>query len=238
MSNPSARLHISRQFDQELTDIRASALRLGGMAEHQIRQAMKSLTAGDSSLAEQVIKDDHKLNQLEVEVNHQCMQILARRQPAASDLRLVVAVIKLINDLERIGDDAKRIARCAIGMAACSPQKRQIDPLTGFAEDVSKVFHDTLDAFARIDVEAAIRIKQRDRLLDQQYGSIVREQIDAMSREPGVIPLALNLMWAARALERIGDRSCNICEYLIYYAMGKDIRHMSPEQAAIDLMGE
>jgi phosphate transport system protein len=236
MANPSQRQHIYRQFDQELADIRADALRLGGLAEEQLALAMKALTGADAILAEQVIGDDSKINDLEIVINNQCLQILARRQPAASDLRLVVAVIKVVSELERIGDDAKRIARAAL--SASLPQSAQVAPLVQFAEGIGKLLHDTLDAFARIDIEAAMQIKQRDRLLDCQYGDIMQEQITAMSANPHAIPAALNLMWAARALERIGDRSCNICEHTVYYAIGKDISHMSVEQAAVDLLGK
>jgi phosphate transport system protein len=238
MANPSSRQHIYRQFDQELADIRGNALRLGGLAEEQIELAMEALLGDDANLAEQVISDDRKINELEVSVNSQCLQILARRQPTASDLRLVVAVMKVIGELERIGDDAKRIARVTLAMAANPPQKPQIALLARFADGVGKLLHDTLDAFARIDIEAAVQIKQRDRLLDRQYGDIMQEQITAMSANPRAIPAALNLMWAARALERVGDRSCNICEHTVYYAIGKDISHMSPEQAAMDLTGQ
>jgi phosphate transport system protein len=236
MTNPLSHQHISRQFDQELANIRNNTLRLGGLAEEQTVLALNALQGNDVALAERVIADDRKLNNLEVSVNDQCMQILARRQPIACDLRLVMAVIKVINDLERIGDDAKRIARITIGMTATSPQKQKLAPLAEFGENVIKLLHDTLDAFARIDVEAALEIKQRDRLLDLQYGNIMEWQINDMSSDPRLIPIALNLMWAARKLERIGDRSCNICEHTIYYAMGKDIHTMSLEQGTIDLL--
>jgi len=238
MANPSSRQHIYRQFDQELAAIRGDALRLGGQAEEQIALAMKALLNGDANLAEQVISDDRKINELEVAINNQCLQILARRQPTASDLRLVVAVIKAVSELERIGDDAKRIARVALAMSSAPPQPAQIAPLAQFAEGIGKLLRDTLDAFARIDIEAAMQIKQRDRVLDHQYGDIMQEQITAMSADPRAIPAALNLMWAARALERVGDRSCNICEHTVYYAIGKDISHMSLEQAGLDLMGQ
>ena len=238
MVTPSPHQHIYRQFDQELVDIRGNALRLGGMAQDQITLAMRALLGSDVKLAEQVISDDRKINDLEVVVNNQCLQILARRQPTAGDLRLVVAVIKTINDLERIGDDAKRIARISLAMSANLAQKNHLPSLATFAEGVGRLLHDTLDAFARIDVQAAMQAKQLDRQLDLQYGEIMHGLIATMSSDPRAIPDALNLMWAARALERIGDRSCNICEYTVYYALGKDIRHLSPEQAAIDLMGQ
>ncbi|MCX7112699.1 MAG: phosphate signaling complex protein PhoU [Proteobacteria bacterium] len=221
---PSPHQHISRQFDQELVDIRNNTLRLGGLAEEQSVLAMKALLGSDVALAEQVIGDDRKLNLLEVSVNDQCLQILARRQPTACDLRLVMAVIKVVKDLERIGDDAKRIAKITMVLAEKPPQRTKLDQLAKFGEDVVRLLHDTLDAFARIDVEAAMEIKQRDRLLDMQYGDFVQEQMNDMSNEPRSIPIALNLMWVARKLERIGDRSCNICEHTLNYAVGKEMR--------------
>lgn len=238
MSNSTSRQHIYRQFDQELADIRADALRLGGMTEEQISLAMKALLDNDTALAERVITADRKINELEMSVNQQCLQVLARRQPTAIDLRLVVAVIKAINDLERIGDDAKRIARIALVLADSPPPKQQLDPLAAFAQGVAVLLRETLDSFARIDADAAMQAKQRDQELDRQYGEIIGGQIAAMSADPRAIPTTLNLMWVARALERIGDRSCNVCEYTVYYALGKDIRHLSPEQAVVDLKGQ
>ncbi len=222
MANPSPHQHISRQFDQELASIRSNTLQLGGLAEDQIVMAMKALHENDVGLAERVVGDDRKLNQLETSVNDQCMQILARRQPTACDLRLVMTVIRIINDLERIGDDAKRIARITMSMAASPPQREKLATFVEFGARVTELLHDTLDAFARVDVETAMEIKQRDRLLDLHYGNIMQEQIAEMSKEPHLIPMGLNLMWVARKLERIGDRSCNICEHTICYAMGKD----------------
>ena len=226
MINPSPHQHISRQFDQELTNIRNNTLRLGGLAEDQAKLAMKALLGNDIDVAEQVISDDRKLNALEASVNDQCMQILARRQPTASDLRFVMAVIKVIKDLERIGDDAKRIARITKVMEENPPKPKSIAPLIEFGSGVIQLLHDTLDAFARIDVDAALEIRQRDRFLDSQYGNIMQAQTKDMTEEPSLIPLALNLMWAARKLERIGDRSCNICEHTISYALGKDIKEL------------
>ena len=237
MTNPSPHQHISRQFDQELSNIRNNTLRLGGLAEEQTAMAMQALQGNDATLAEHVIGNDRKLNLLEASVNDQCMQILARRQPIACDLRLVMAVIKVINDLERIGDDSKRIARITMSLSANPPQQQKLAPLAEFGTNVIALLHDTLDAFARIDVEAALEIKQRDRLLDLQYGNIMQEQINDMSGDPRLIPLALNLMWVARKLERIGDRSCNVCEHTVYYAMGKDVQARGIGSGTIDLLG-
>lgn len=232
MATPTPRHHIYRQFDQDLADIQSQALKLGGLAENQIGLAVKALSQSDLQLAEQVINGDDEINHLEVHVNQLCLQILARRQPAAGDLRLVVAVIKAVNDLERIGDDAKRIAHITIDLADTPPQTSHLQSLVDFSEGILKLLHQTLDSFARIDPQAAMRTKQLDRELDAQYGMIMHNLIAAMTEDPRTIPNILKLMWTARALERIGDRACNICEYTVYYALGKDIRHLSPEQEA------
>lgn len=230
------RQHTFKQFDQELLSIRSQVLKLGGLAEEQVALAVKALMNGDVVLAEQVIRDDHQVNVLEISINDQCTQILARRQPAASDLRLIVAVIKAVADLERIGDDAKRIARSTVSMASHYAKKTQLMPVEQFGQHVQQMLKDALDAFARIDVERALRVKQNDRQIDQEYEDIVRQQSASMMHDGRAIPVALHLMWIAKALERIGDRCCNICEYVIYYAKGKDIRHMSIEDVAKDLL--
>lgn len=231
----SRRQHTSRQFDEELAGIQGRLFTLGGLAEEQITQAMKSLTEGDTGLAEQVIRDDYKVNSLEVAIDEECTRVLARRQPAASDLRMVMAVIKTITDLERIGDDAKRIARCTLHLATYYPRKQQLSAIDSFGLHVRELLKDALDAMARLDVDMAMRVKQNDRQIDLEYQDIMREQLATMTEDARLIPVALNLMWVARSLERIGDRACNICEYVIYYVLGKDIRHMTLEQAEQDL---
>jgi phosphate transport system protein len=206
--------------------------------EEQIGLAMKALVENDADLAQDVIRNDHRVNCLEVEVNEQCTQVLARRQPAGGDLRLVVAVLKTITDLERIGDDAKRIARLTLAMGEHYPRKSQLYRLGDFSGRVRMRLKETLDAFSRIDVDAAFEVKRGDDELDEEYRAIVAEQIAAMSSDLRIIPVALNLIWIAKALERVGDRSCNICEYIIYYARGKNVRHLSLEQAARDLLND
>lgn len=231
----SRRQHTSRQFDQELSGIQSRLFALGGLVEEQIALSIKSLTLGDTVLAEQVIRDDYKVNSLEVTIDEECTRVLARRQPAASDLRLVMAVIKTITDLERIGDDAKRIARCTLHLASCFPRKQQLAAIDQFGIHVRDLLKDALDAMARLDVDMAMRVKQNDRQIDLEYQAIMREQLAIMTEDARLIPVALNLMWVARSLERIGDRACNICEYVIYYVLGKDIRHMTLEQAELNI---
>lgn len=230
--------HISRQFDHELLDIRSRVLTLGGLVEEQVALAVQSLLEGNVELAERVIADDYKVNTLEVAIDDECTQILARRQPTARDLRLVVVVIKTITDLERIGDEAKRIARHELDMAGYFPRKNQLSEIDQLAKHVRNLLRGALDSFARIDVDAALRVVQDDRLADREYETILRQQITYMMEDPRTIPVSLNIMWSARALERVGDRACNICEYVIYYAKGKIIRHVSLEQIKEDLHQE
>jgi phosphate transport system protein len=227
--------HISKQYDHELLDIRNRVLSLGGLVEEQIESAVKALVECDVDLAERVIADDYKVNSLEVAIDEECTQILALRQPTARDLRLVVAVIKTITDLERIGDEAKRIGRITVDLAAHYPKKNQLTDLQQLAQHVRLLLRESLDAFARMDVDEALRVVQEDRQVDLEYESIRRQQITYMMEDARSIPLALNVMWSARSLERVGDRSCNICEYVIYYVKGKNIRHISLEQLEQDL---
>jgi phosphate transport system protein len=203
-----------------------------------VELAVKALLEGDASLAERVISDDYKVNSLEVAIDEECTQILALRQPAARDLRLVVAVIKTITDLERIGDEAKRIARISLDLSDHYPKKNQLNDLQQLAQHARILLRESLDAFARIDVDESLRVVQSDRHVDQKYEGIMRQQITYMMEDPRAIPVSLNIMWSARALERVADRACNICEYVIYYAMGKNIRHISIDQVRKDLGNE
>ena len=208
------------------------------MVEEQVESAVTALLESDTQLAERVISDDYKVNSLEVAIDEECTQILALRQPAARDLRLVVAVIKTITDLERIGDEAKRIARISIDLSEHYPKKNQLNDLQQLAQHARILLRESLDAFARIDVDESLRVVQSDRHVDQKYESIMRQQITYMMEDPRSIPVSLNIMWSARALERVADRACNICEYVIYYAMGKNIRHISIDQVRKDLGNE
>ncbi len=227
--------HISKQYDQELLEIRNQVLSLGGLVEAQIESAVTALLEGDTDLAERVIRDDYKVNSMEVAIDEECTQILALRQPAARDLRLVVAVIKTITDLERIGDEAKRLARIALDLVEHHPRQGQFTDLQQLAEHARQMLREALDAFARIDVKESLRVVQEDRQVDREYESIMRQQITYMMEDTRTIQISLNIMWAARALERVGDRACNICEYVIYYAMGKNIRHISIDQVEREL---
>jgi phosphate transport system protein len=229
--------HISRQFNAELEDIRSKVLQMGGLVEQQIDVALQALVKGDTSQGETVIMDDTKVNKLEVTIDEECQQILARRQPAASDLRLVVAVIKTITDLERIGDEAEKIARMAVRLAAEERPKNNYAEIQVLGNHVRQMVHDALDAFARVDIEAAIRVAKEDENVDQQYEAVMRQMITFMMEDPRTISRVLSVIWAARALERIGDHACNICEYIIYLVKGRDVRHISLEQIEKEILG-
>lgn len=219
--------HISHQFNVELEVIRNHVLEMGGLVEQQINNAIKSLINGDIELAESVIQKDVKVNAAEVTIDEECSQILARRQPTASDLRLVVAVIKTITDLERIGDQAERIARMGIRLSEQERPKNGYHELQNLGEHVARMMHDTLDAFARTDIEAAFRVAKEDLSLDKEYDGIMRQSLTFMMEDPRLITRMLDVMWIARAIERIGDHSKNICEYIIYLVKGKNVRHIS-----------
>ncbi|MGE5241094.1 MAG: phosphate signaling complex protein PhoU [Bacteroidota bacterium] len=229
--------HISRQFNAELEDIRTRVLQMGGLVEHQIEQAMDALIKDNTALGEAVIMNDTQVNKMEVTIDEECNQIIARRQPAASDLRLVVAVIKTITDLERIGDEAEKIARMAVRLAGEERPKNNYAEIQAVGQQVRQMVHDALDAFARLDIEAAVRIAREDRQVDQKYDGAMRQLITYMMEDPRTISRMLNVIWAARALERIGDHARNICEYIIYLVKGKDVRHTSLDQVEKEILG-
>jgi phosphate transport system protein len=223
--------HISHQFNVALEDIRNRVLTMGGLVEQQLADAIRALVTIDTRLAESVVTGDYKVNAAEVAIDDECVQILARRQPAASDLRLIIAVIKTITDLERIGDEAERIARMTLNLAQAGGDDKR-NPhhyIEHLGEQVRHMLHDALDAFARMDAEAAVAVWRQDFKADQEYEGITRQLMTFMMEDPRSIPKALDIMWSARALGRIGDRSRNICEYVIYLVHGKDVRHTSIE---------
>lgn len=230
MDKDSFRHHISQQFDSELEDIRNKVLAMGGLVEQQINDAVKSLAAGDVALAEMVINGDVKVNAAEVAIDEECSHIIARRQPAASDLRLVVAVIKTITDLERIGDQAERIARMGIRLADVERPKNDYVEIQNMGSHVAGMVRGALDAFARMDVDSAIDVAKKDLTVDKEYDGIMRQVITFMMEDPRSITRMLDILWTARAIERIGDHARNICEYVVYLVKGKDVRHTSLEK--------
>lgn len=230
MDNIKLGQHISQQFDEELEDIRNRVMAMGGLVEQQLSDAVRALSDIDAELAEVVITNDYKINAMEVAIDEECVQILARRQPAAGDLRLVIAVIKTITDLERIGDEAERVGRMALHFAETGGESKMLVGMSHLGEHVRTMLHDALDAFARMDTNAAVAVAKQDAKADREYESILRELMTYMMEDSRAIPNVVDVMWSARALERIGDRARNICEYVIYLVRGKDVRHVSLDQ--------
>jgi phosphate transport system protein len=218
--------HISRRFDNELEDIRNQVLAMGGLVETQVNNGIRALLESDSKIARQVAEGDHAVNSMEVKIDELCVQILARRQPAASDLRLVIAIIKTITDLERIGDQAEKLGAFELELIDEGSTSTDYAKLEHLGNLVSKLLHNALDAFARMDDVAALKTIKKDSKIDKEYEALMRQLITVMMEDPRTIKNALRVSWCARALERIGDHATNICEYVLYLVHGKDVRHI------------
>ena len=231
MDNSKIAHHISENFNKELEDIRNKVLVMGGLVEEQIEQAVKALTTGDMELAELVIKQDNDVDKLEMEIDAECTQIIALRQPAAFDLRLLLVVLRVINELERIGDLAERIAKMAIYLSNNSEGRLdQYQELEHMAGLVKVMLHSSLDSFARMSIDGITNITGSDAQVDREYTSIIRQLITQMMEDPRNITRMLDMLWTVRALERIGDHSRYICEHLIYMVKGEDLRHLTQSE--------
>ncbi len=230
--------HISQQFQHELEDLRSRVLEMGGLVEQQLAQALEALAKYDAALAETVASSDYKINTMEVTLDEECTEILARRQPAASDLRLILAVIRIITDLERIGDEAEKIGRMVMHFTEIDGNKSSYYVgVLAMGQHVRRILNETLDAFARMDSREALRIAQEEPKVDQEYDAVLRQLITYMIEDPRSITRILDIVWATRALERISDHAANICESIIYLVEGKDIRHTNYEMKEITLSG-
>ena len=226
MSYLDSRRHISPQFDEEMSQIRDQVFTMGGLVEQQLSDGLKALADRDAELGKLVNGRDRQINELEVTIDEACTQFIAKRQPAASDLRLLMTIIKTINDLERIGDEAERIGRMAVKVTKAEGTSYRIFSSVGnMGKQVQRMLHEALDAFARVDVNSAVEVWRSDTIVDANYESLLRELMTYMMEDPRSIPWVLDVMWSARSLERIGDRVGNICEYVIYLGKGKDVRH-------------
>ena len=223
--------HTSKQFDAELEAVRARVLQMGGLVESQIQLALEALISGDVALMNRIIGDDHRVNAMEVEIDESCNQIIARRQPAAGDLRMVMTVIKTITDLERIGDEAEKIARMA---KLLSQKERLILPryneIKHAAELALDMLRKSLDAFARLDLTCAAQVVRQDEQVDEEFRTIMRYLITFMMEDPRTISTALEILFVAKAIERIGDHAKNMSEYVVYMVKGRDVRHVTVEE--------
>jgi phosphate transport system protein len=222
--------HTSKQFDAELEAVRTRVLQMGGMVEQQIVRAVDGLSSGEMSVIDEVIEDDHRVNALEVQLDEDCSHIIARRQPAASDLRLLIAVIKTITDLERIGDEAEKIARMAKLIYAAERLHMPRMEMRNMAGLALAMLRKALDAFARLDVKAAVEVVRQDEAVDAEFRAVLRQLITFMMEDPRTISRCLEVLFIAKAIERIGDHSKNMAEYVIYMVHGRDVRHLREDE--------
>lgn len=224
--------HISRRFNKDLEDLRSAVLSMGGLVEKQLTRALAAIVSGDSELGLKVAHDDYKVNNLEVNIDEECSRILATRSPAAGDLRLIVAIIKTITDLERIGDEAEKIGFLASRLAAMDRPADSYRELKNLGNHVSHMLRDAMNAFARLNAEDAMDVVREDERVDDEYETIQRQCITFMMEDPRSIKRVMNVTWAARSLERIGDHSKNICEYVVYMVQGRDVRHTDLQETS------
>ena len=223
--------HISKQFDQELEAVRARVLQMGGLVEEQIINAMEALASGNVELANTVMTNDHRVNALEVALDEECSMIIARRQPTARDLRMLLTVIKTITDLERIGDEASKVARMAKLIyetdRLVAPRFTEIKHMTSIVLDMLRK---ALDGFARLEASNATQIARLDESVDEEYRMVLRHLVTYMMEDPRSISMFIEIIFAAKAIERMGDHAKNMSEYVVYMVKGKDVRHTSVEE--------
>ncbi len=224
--------HIIKHFDDDLKDIRSRVLQMGGLVEQQIAEAMRAFQECDLALAERVIANDREVNRLEAECDEQCNHIIALRQPAAVDLRVVMTVIRALTDLERIGDEAKKIAKKVRVLGPDDVPREERTRLGHLAELVLQMLHAALDAFSRFDLKAAADVVRRDVKVDAEFKGITRQIIGYMTEDSRMVAAGAQLLFLAKSLERIGDHAKNISQHVAYMAKGLDVRHAGAE--AID----
>jgi phosphate transport system protein len=220
--------HTHKQFDAELDDLRMHVSKMGGLVEEQVRNAIKAFCEGDRDLVEQVIAQDASVDKQELDIDEACARVIALRQPAATDLRLVMAIGKTVTDLERIGDEAKKIAKATrkILERGVRGSADQVVDIRSMGEQATRMLHDVLDALVRLDANDAANIVRRDKEINQHFQSILRQLVTYMMEDPRTITTALDVMFAAKSIERIGDHSKNIAKDVIYVVKGRDVRHM------------
>jgi phosphate transport system protein len=223
--------HLSSQFDSELNGVSSRVMELGGLVESQIRQAIYALSQLDVQAAVLVIETEPRVNAMEIDIDRELSSIIARRQPTARDLRLLMAISKTTANLERVGDEAEKIARMVKSIIENgAPRTLPASELRVAADLASGLLRKALDAFARLDTAAAVSILKEDNLIDQEFDGFVRKLITYMMEDPRTISPSLDLLFLAKAIERIGDHAKNIAEFIIYIVKGEDVRHTTMEQ--------
>ncbi len=225
--------HLSSQFDEDLSRLRTAVLQMGGLVETQISAAIEAYSTGEVSSVKHIVETDRKVNDLELAIDDDCAHLIAKRQPAASDLRLVFGITKIVTDLERAGDEAKKIAKGVrrIYEAGQMPSQYGIG-VRHIAEAALGMLRQALDAFARLDTELAVQVVQADANVDTEFKSIMRQLITHMMEDPRTITTSIDIVWIARAVERIGDHAKNVAEHVVYIVEGRDIRHPPKEAKA------
>ena len=230
--------HISKQFEADLDTTRTRVLQMGGLVEAQILAAMQAFSTGDAALIAQVIENDERVNGYEVAIDGACNHIVVKRQPAASDLRLIMAISKIVTDLERCGDEAEKIARMAAKIHEHSAHHAQRFPAIRHAAQIAvKMLRQSLDSFARLDVASAAEVLKEDSAIDDEFRSVLRQLITYMMEDPRTITTSLETVWVAKAIERIGDHAKNMAEQVIYIVRGTDVRHVDPANIERELAG-
>jgi phosphate transport system protein len=217
--------HISKQYDSELETLRSGVLQMGGLVESQIRCAIEAFSTGSRELVDQVIAAESRVDQHEVDLDNQCSHLIVKRQPAAGDLRLIMAIMRAVTDLERIGDEAEKIARMSKQIHERGTQPMSSAAIRHAADIAVSMLRHALDALARSDAKDAAKVIRQDAAIDDEFHSILRQLITFMMEDPRTISTALEIVWIAKAVERIGDHAKNIAEDVIYIVRGTDIRH-------------
>ena len=223
--------HTFKQYDAELESLRGKVLEMGGLVEQQIIQALEALVKLDPNLAKEVMDNDHRVNGLEVQIDEDCSHIIARRQPTAGDLRMIMMIVKTITDLERIGDEATKIARTAQKIFDEDRlYKPRFNEIKAMVTLVREMLSTALDGFARLDDSKTVTVARQDEQVDEQFRAAMRQLITFMLEDPRTISMSLEVLFVAKAIERIGDHAKNIAEYVVYMVKGKDVRHTSVQE--------
>ena len=231
MPNSKIGGHYSQAYDAELQQATDLLMQMADLAQQQLRDALTAFSQADMVLAKQVKDFDRKVNNFEVDIDEHCLDILARRQPAATDLRLVLSVLKSINDVERIGDMAKRIAKALLkGAEHGRPNQVQLDELTAMAVKVQLMLQRALKAFKEMDAEAALAVLREDKAIDDDYARIIQHSLNSMMNDAQHIGVSLQVSNVAKALERVGDHSRNICQHAIFLARGRNVAHLTDDE--------